>query len=503
MAWSLLTTLYSQSGKGKEESKVVNYTACSVLWIESSRQLTSADVIAFGDQGLEMKQVTMSELTNQAVASAEVVVIRPVHGLMELRQLKRLLQKLMLTPTIVVRLGLDQFEQGIEAMKLGVGTVVSDQKTTPKEWADIVEGLALTQPDDQPAYVFVDPTSRKLLALTQRVAETDVTVLLAGPTGAGKEVLARILHESSPRHAAPFIAFNCAAMSESLIEDMLFGHEKGSFTGATKVQPGLFEQAQTGTIFLDEVGEMSFHLQAKLLRILQERTVTRLGGQQNIALDIRVIAATNRDLKASILDRSFREDLYFRLSAFKITSPPLRDRPLDILPLAHQFLDTQLSQGHSLMITPEAAELLVAYHWPGNVRELQNVIIRAQVLSRRGFIEPDHLIFDDLPEVAQYAQQQDQQTYSNSDLGETKIRKSFMAEEGVPSTNPISSKANHTESLSGAIKASECDAIMTALQQSRNREQAAEKLGISPRTLRHKLQRFRKEGMIVTRAYAR
>lgn len=232
MAWSLLTTLYSQSGKGKEESKVVNYTACSVLWIESSRQLTSADVIAFGDQGLEMKQVTMSELTNQAVASAEVVVIRPVHGLMELRQLKRLLQKLMLTPTIVVRLGLDQFEQGIEAMKLGVGTVVSDQKTTPKEWADIVEGLALTQPCDQPAYVFVDPISRKLLALTQRVAETDVTVLLAGPTGAGKEVLARILHESSPRHAAPFIAFNCAAMSESLIEDMLFGHEKGSFTGA-------------------------------------------------------------------------------------------------------------------------------------------------------------------------------------------------------------------------------------------------------------------------------
>ena len=261
---------------------MVNYTACSVLWIDSSRQLTSADVIAFGNQGLEMKQVTMSELTNQELASAEVVVIRPFHGLMELGQLKRLFQKLKLTPTVVVRLGLDQFEQGIEAMTLGVGTVVSDQKTTPQEWADIVKGLELTQPYDQPAYVFVDPTSRKLLALTQRVAETDVTVLLAGPTGAGKEVLARILHDSSHRHAAPFIAFNCAAMSESLIEDMLFGHEKGSFTGATKVQPGLFEQAHTGTIFLDEVGEMSFHLQAKLLRILQATVLALQVGDDTI-----------------------------------------------------------------------------------------------------------------------------------------------------------------------------------------------------------------------------
>ena len=478
-------------------------TARSILWIDSSKQLTKTEIVAFGDQGLDIKQFAIGELPNQVLASVEVVVIRPAHGLIELGQLKRLTQQLDLMPTIVVRLGIDQFEQGIEAMQLGVGTVVPDRKTSPSHWTDIIEGLDITPRNDQPSYVFVDPTSRKLLALTQRVAEADVTVLLTGPTGAGKEVLARILHESSPRYAAPFVAFNCAAMSESLIEDMLFGHEKGSFTGATKVQPGLFEQAHTGTIFLDEVGEMSFHLQAKLLRVLQERTVTRLGGQQNIALDIRVIAATNRDLKASILDRSFREDLYFRLSAFRITSPPLRERPLDIVPLAYQFLDPQLSKGRSLRITSESAELLVSYHWPGNVRELQNVIIRAQVLSRQGVIEPEHLVFDDWPEAFPDAQEQDQLAYGNSSIEEGTSARSFMAKHSFSRTNPALSKSNHTKPLSVAMKISECENIMAALQESRSREQAAEKLGISPRTLRHKLQRLRQDGMTVTRAYAR
>ena len=478
-------------------------TARLILWIDSSKHLTKTELGAFGEQGLDVKQFTIGELPNQALATAEVVVIRPVNGLLELGQLKTLIKRLDLTPTIVVRLGLDQFEQGIEAMQLGVGTVVPDRKTSPSQWVNIIKGLEITPHNGQQSYVFVDPASRKLLALTQRVAETDVTVLLAGPTGSGKEVLARVLHESSPRYAAPFIAFNCAAMSESLIEDMLFGHEKGSFTGATKVQPGLFEQAHTGTIFLDEVGEMPFHLQAKLLRVLQERSVTRLGGQHNITLDIRVIAATNRDLKASILDHAFREDLYFRLSAFKITSPPLRAGPLDIVPLAYQFLDTKLSKGRSLRITSESAELLVSYHWPGNVRELQNVIIRAQVLSSQGLIEPEHLIFDDLPEAFLPAQEQNELAYSNSGLGRGTSSRSFRDKHSFSNTNPTLAESNQTKPLSVAMKISECENIMAALEDSRSREQAAEKLGISPRTLRHKLQRFRQDGMTVTRAYAR
>tara|TARA_B100000795_G_scaffold34326_1_gene22622 strand:+ start:2330 stop:3781 length:1452 start_codon:yes stop_codon:yes gene_type:complete len=483
---------------------VANCTAPLILWIDSSGRLSPTDLVGFGEYGLEIKQRSISELSSQSLEWAEIVVIRPGEGLEELGQLKRQLQQLALITPIVVRLGLDQFEQGIEAMKQGVATVVPAHNTNARDWATIIEGIEVPKHDHQSAYVFVDPKSRKLLALTERVAETDVTVLLTGPTGSGKEVLARILHDASPRHAAPFIAFNCAAMSETLIEDMLFGHEKGSFTGATKLQPGLFEQAQRGTIFLDEVGEMSFNLQAKFLRILQERTVTRLGGQKPIDLNIRVIAATNRNLKTSIVERSFREDLYFRLSTFKITLPPLRERPLDILPLADQFLDSHLSNGHSLAITPSAAKMLASYHWPGNVRELQNVIIRAQVLSRQGVIQPEHLIFDDLPFSEGIpprvpGHRGDPLTAPGESYGSGSI----VEQESDTQMQAASLNVNRTESLFSAIKVSECQIILNALQESKNRDQAAEKLGISPRTLRHKLQGFRKEGMIVTRAYAR
>jgi len=483
---------------------VANFTESSILWIDASRRLTSAEFAEFGDQGLKLQQVGLVGLSSAELSSADVVIIRPTNGLIELEQIKNLLQQSALTPVIVVRLGLDQFELGIEAMKRGVGTVVSAENTNASEWVNIIADFELPKRYSEPAYVFVDPTSRKLLALTERVAETDVTVLLAGPTGSGKEVLARILHESSPRHAAPFVAFNCAAMSESLIEDMLFGHEKGSFTGATKAQPGLFEQAQSGTIFLDEVGEMSFQLQAKLLRVLQERTVTRLGGQKPVTLDLRVIAATNRDLKEAIEERVFREDLYFRLSAFKITLPPLRERPLDILPLAHQFLDTQLSKGSRATITPEASEMLVSYSWPGNVRELQNVIVRAQVLSSQGLIQPDHLVFDDFArEDNDDSQWRDYPVFNKPKLNQDVKADKLATEGGALKAKVKASNSHQAESLSRAIKASEREIIMSVLHESKNREQAAEKLGISPRTLRHKLQRFRKDGMAVTAAYVR
>ena len=483
---------------------MANFTESSILWIDASRRLTATEFAEFGNQGLKLQQIRLVGLSSAELSSADVVIIRPTNGLIELEQVKNLLQQSALTPAIVVRLGLDQFELGIEAMKRGVETVVSAENTNASEWVNIIADFDLPKKYSEPAYVFVDPTSRKLLALTERVAETDVTVLLAGPTGSGKEVLARILHESSPRHAAPFVAFNCAAMSESLIEDMLFGHEKGSFTGATKAQPGLFEQAQSGTIFLDEVGEMSFQLQAKLLRVLQERTITRLGGQKPVTLDLRVIAATNRDLKVAIEERVFREDLYFRLSAFKITLPPLRERPLDILPLAHQFLDTQLSKGSRVMITPEASEMLVSYSWPGNVRELQNVIVRAQVLSSQGLIQPDHLIFDDLVcEDNDDLQWRDYPSFNKSKLSKDATTNQLVTEDGTSKANFKASKAHLAESLSRTIKASEREIIMSVLHESKNRKQAAEKLGISPRTLRHKLQRFRKDGMAVTAAYVR
>jgi two-component system response regulator FlrC len=283
-------------------------------------------------------------------------------------------------------------------------------------------------------------------------------------------------------------------MPENLIEDMLFGHEKGSFTGATKVQPGLFEQAQGGTIFLDEIGEMSFHLQAKLLRILQERNVVRLGGQKPIDLDIRVVAATNRNLKNAIAQRNFREDLYFRLSAFKLSIPPLRERPLDILPLVEQFMRQQIISGQAVSLTAEAQQRLVTYRWPGNVRELQNVIVRAMVLCNQGPIDSEHLIFDDMP-IADEFEQQRAVAQANSYISN--------APNVTPDPYNHGGSSATDQPLNQAVKNSECQSIMAALQATRSRDQAAERLGISPRTLRHKLQKLREQGMFVTRAYAR
>jgi two-component system response regulator FlrC len=381
------------------------------------------------------------------------------------------------------------FELAIQAMREGVATVVPAEQDTHDDWIETLSLIKSSDSKESSAFIFADPISRNLLALTERVAKVDVTVLLAGPTGSGKEVLARILHDASPRYSGPFVAFNCAAMPENLIEDMLFGHERGSFTGASKEQPGLFEQAQGGTIFLDEIGEMSFHLQAKLLRILQERNVTRLGGQKPIDLDIRIVAATNRNLKTAIIERSFREDLYFRLSAFKITIPALKQRPLDILPLAEQFITQQGMSGPRISLSDDAQKSLIEYHWPGNVRELQNVVMRALVLTQQNVIDSSHLVFDDIT----ISDQQE-----NFDVGQP-----GKSAPNLDELDMVSTARTVSEPLSKAIKSREYQAIMAALQNSRNREQAAEVLGISARTLRHKLQRLREQGMAVTRAYAR
>ena len=242
-------------------------------------------------------------------------------------------------------------------------------------------------------YVFVDPKSQHLLALIERLAVTKAAVLLQGQTGTGKEIVARTLHALSDRASAPFVALNCAAMPEHLVEDMLFGHEKGAFTGAARELQGIFEQAKNGTVFLDEIGEMPVQLQAKLLRVLQEKEVVRLGGRDPIALDFRLIAATNKDLKAGIADKTFREDLYYRISAFKLQIPSLMDRKGDILPLANT-----LAARHGLEhpeFTEAALRQLYRYSWPGNVRELDNVIQRAVGFANYGLIDEQHLFFDE------------------------------------------------------------------------------------------------------------
>ena len=229
------------------------------------------------------------------------------------------------------------------------------------------------------AFIGTSPTVERVRKMVAKVAVTDATVLITGRSGTGKEVVARLVHEQSPRAAQPFIAINCAALTETLLESELFGHEKGAFTGAVERKRGRFELARGGSIFLDEIGEMTPALQTKLLRVLEERQLVRVGGVDTIDIDVRVIAATNRDLKAAIGDGRFREDLYFRINVFPIPMPTLAERKEDIAALAEHFL---AEKGYPHLSLPgEIRDLLMAYEWPGNIRELRNAIERAVILT--------------------------------------------------------------------------------------------------------------------------
>jgi DNA-binding NtrC family response regulator len=244
-----------------------------------------------------------------------------------------------------------------------------------------------------PQLVGEDPSLRKLVASLQRAAGTDTTVLIEGESGTGKELFARSLHAFSSRADAPFVAINCAAIPDNLLETELFGHEKGAFTGAVARKLGKFEMAHRGTLFLDEIGEMPLPLQAKILRALEEKRFDRVGGTASVQVDVRLVAATNRGLKAAVAARRFREDLYFRLSVFPITVPPLRDRSGDIPMLARHFVERfcRDMKKRPLAFAPPALEQLRTYRWPGNVRELQNCIERAVILADSEAIQPRHL----------------------------------------------------------------------------------------------------------------
>ena len=250
--------------------------------------------------------------------------------------------------------------------------------------------------------VIVADRSRLLFELARRVAVTDCTVLLSGESGTGKEVLARYIHARSPRAARPLVAVNCAAIPENMLEALLFGYERGAFTGAATAHAGKFEQAQGGSLLLDEITEMPLGLQAKLLRVLQEREVERIGGRVPLKLDVRVIATTNRNLRTEVLAGRFREDLYFRLCVFPLGIPPLRDRREDVLPLAMQLLASRCPPGGRIpALSAEAGQLLLTYSWPGNVRELDNLLQRALILCTGSVIEAGHIRFESITDFGQ------------------------------------------------------------------------------------------------------
>ena len=319
--------------------------------------------------------------------------------------------------------------------------------------------------------VAVDAKSRDLLSVARRVAESDVSVMITGESGTGKEVLARYIHRRSRRSDGPFVAVNCAAIPENMLEAILFGYEKGAYTGALKACPGKFEQAQGGTIILDEVTEMDLALQAKLLRVLQEREVERLGGRELVSLDVRVLATSNRTIRDAISRGEFRDDLFYRLNVFPLHLLPLRERPDDIIPIAERLCARFATvNGKRLPVLSESARRrLKQHHWPGNVRELDNVIQRALVLQDSGNIEEQAIQFED-----------------GLSVGTEKVRTVRSRQLDAP------------ETLGCELKQREYGLILEALKaDSGNRKAVAERLGISPRTLRYKLAQMRDDGISV------
>tara|TARA_R110002096_G_scaffold189429_1_gene370043 strand:- start:3563 stop:4927 length:1365 start_codon:yes stop_codon:yes gene_type:complete len=349
-------------------------------------------------------------------------------------------------------------DKAVEAVKLGA----IDYLVKPfeaEQLINVVQKNVQVQKDDS-IFVAVDDESVRVKRLAAQVASTDVSILINGESGTGKEVLASYIHHCSARTNGPFIAINCAAIPENMLEAMLFGYEKGAYTGAHTSNPGKFEQAQGGTLLLDEISEMDIALQAKLLRVLQEKQVERLGGKNIIDLDVRILATTNRNIKKEVEEGRFREDLYYRLSVFPINLKPLRERRDDILPIIESLLYKYRDISGYVTINDKAKEKLISYRWPGNVRELDNVIQRSIVLCNGQTILPEHVYIDESQEDEMIVQ---------------------------PENN---------------LKENERSLILHALKEGKgSRKHAAEQLGISPRTLRYKLARLKDEGVDVPSAY--
>lgn len=359
-------------------------------------------------------------------------------------------------------------EKAVQAMRAGA----ADYLVKPFPAATLVDQVRRhigPGPVAASERIVEDAAMKKLFGLAAKVAHCEATVLIQGESGTGKEVLARYVHRSSPRHGGPFVAINCAAIPDNMLEAELFGYEKGAFTGAVQTVPGRFELAQGGSLLLDEISEMALPLQAKLLRVLQEREMERVGGRKTIPLDVRVLATTNRSLKEQVARGAFREDLYFRLSVFPLSIPPLRERREDILPLAKSLLARHWKSGRSLPeLTPGAAALLRNYAWPGNVRELDNLMQRALILHSGDQIRAEDLMFEDSADVFPCV--------------------------GIP-TDAV---PDVIDRLGEGLRSVEEKIILDTLREENgSRKATADRLGISQRTLRYKIARIRESGVAV------
>lgn len=442
--------------------------AARILVVEDDSALAQALGDTLSLSGHEVLQATDGE---QALAmldreSVDMVLtdvqMRPMDGQTLLRNLRSRYADL----PVLVMTAYGTVEQAVAAMKLGA----VDYLAKPFEVDDLLQKVSRFLPrsaETTPQMIAEDLRTRELVELARRVAASEATVMIGGESGTGKEVLARFIHEHSQRADGPFVAINCAAIPENMLEAVLFGYEKGAFTGALRASAGKFEQAQGGTLLLDEISEMSLPLQAKLLRVLQEREVERIGGRETIQLDVRVLATSNRHLREEVAAGRFREDLFYRLNVFPITLPALRERPRDIVPLARYLLARHLRDGQAMpTLLPEAEARLLGHDWPGNVRELDNLMQRALILCDGERVGAGDILFE--------------------------------AEHAMPSVAQAATVAATPEGpkrLNDDLRSVEEQLIIDALRTGGSKKEAANILGISPRTLRYKLQKLREAGV--------
>ncbi len=459
-----------------------------VLIVEDDEGLREALVDTLALAGYEWLEADSAEdaLVKLKNHSVDIVVSDvQMGGMGGLALLKNIKQHWPNLPVLLMT-AYANIEDAVSAMKDGAIDYMA-KPFAPEVLLNMVSRYAPVKSDDNGDAVVADEKSLKLLALADKVAKTDANVMVLGPSGSGKEVMSRYIHNASLRKDGPFVAINCAAIPDNMLEATLFGYEKGAFTGAVQACPGKFEQAQGGTILLDEISEMDLNLQAKLLRVLQEREVERLGSRKSIKLDVRVLATSNRDLKQYVQEGNFREDLYYRLNVFPISWPALKDRKADIEPLANHLIERNCQKlGMPVpKLSAAAVAKLNAYAWPGNVRELDNVVQRALILSEQGHIEQDHILLEGLDWQDASGLQQ------IVEGGETVA---------TPDIKPVAqvdnSKLNSSAGLGGELRDQEFAIIMeTLIECNGRRKEMAEKLGISPRTLRYKLAKMRDAGM--------
>lgn len=388
------------------------------------------------------------------------VRMMPMDGIALLKEIRVRLPHL----PVVLMTAYAEVEKAVDAMRSGACDFLL-KPFEPQALLAHINKYELPECDSGGGVIAIDPASREMFAMAERVAKTDATVLLTGESGVGKEVVARFIHRHSARKDGPFVAINCAAIPDSLLEATLFGYEKGAFTGAQQAQAGKFEQAQDGTLLLDEVTEMPMGLQAKLLRVLQEREVERVGGKKPVPLNIRIVATSNRDMAEAVAKGVFREDLFYRLNVFPVAIPALRERRQDIVAIARHFVVEHGGRmgrpGVSLL--PDAERALLMHDWPGNVRELENAMQRALILSTGSLIGPEHLGL--------------MRSSSSSSL----VVEQFPAAE-------CEKKVDNMKDL-------EREHILRTLAEvGGSRKLAIDRLGISERTLRYKLQQYRDEG---------